>query len=177
MPGRYPAIVTSYNEEHRTCGVSIPGITDNADESLIAEIEYPIGDKSRNTELEIIKGDTVWIAFIGGDVRYPIITGYRCPQNGNTAGTRYYHHANIGLNADKNVTVGAGKLIQLGAGSANAAGSIKMTASTVRIEGDVTIIGNVTIEGGTLTHNNINVGSTHTHGGVDTGSGNTSGPI
>ncbi len=69
-----------------------------------AEIEYPIGDKSRagtnTTEIEITPGDTVWVAFIGGDPRYPIITGYRNPQSGNSADWRRWHHANIELIAD-----------------------------------------------------------------------------
>jgi len=47
MPGRYPAIVRSYNQARRTCRVEIPGLTDGADVLPEAEIEYPIGDKSR----------------------------------------------------------------------------------------------------------------------------------
>lgn len=104
MPGRYPAIVRSYNQARRTCRVEIPGLTDGADVLPEAEIEYPIGDKSRaganTTEIEITPGDTVWVAFIGGDPRYPIITGYRNPQSGNSADWRRWHHANIELIAD-----------------------------------------------------------------------------
>ena len=58
MQGRYPAIVRSYDQARRTCRVEIPGLTDGADTLPEAEIEYPVGD-------------TVWIAFIGGDPRYP----------------------------------------------------------------------------------------------------------
>lgn len=104
MPGRYPAIIKTYNQGRRTCRVEIPGLTDGGDVLPEAEIEYPIGDKSRagtnTTEIEITPGDTVWVAFIGGDPRYPIITGYRNPQAGNSADWRRWHHANIELIAD-----------------------------------------------------------------------------
>jgi hypothetical protein len=104
MPGRYPAIVKTYSQARRTCRVEIPGLTDGGDVLPEAEIEYPIGDKSRvgtnTTEIEITPGDTVWVAFIGGDPRYPIITGYRNPQAGNSADWRRWHHANIELVAD-----------------------------------------------------------------------------
>ena len=104
MPGRYPAIVKTYSQARRTCRVEIPGLTDGGDVLPEAEIEYPIGDKSRagtnTTEIEITPGDTVWVAFVGGDPRYPIITGYRNPQAGNSADWRRWHHANIELIAD-----------------------------------------------------------------------------
>ena len=104
MPGRYPAIVKTYNQARRTCRIEIPGLTDGGDVLPEAEIEYPIGDKSRagtnTTEIEITPGDTVWVAFIGGDPRYPIITGYRNPQSGNSADWRRWHHANMELLAD-----------------------------------------------------------------------------
>ena len=47
MPGRYPAIVKTYSQARRTCRVEIPGLTDGGDVLPEAEIEYPIGDKSR----------------------------------------------------------------------------------------------------------------------------------
>ena len=104
MPGRYPAIVKSYDQARRTCRIEIPGITDGGDVLPEAEIEYPVGDKSRSgqyeTELEILPDDTVWIAFIGGDPRYPIITGYRNPQAGNSLDWRRYHHKNYELLTD-----------------------------------------------------------------------------
>ena len=104
MAGRYPAIVKSYNPARRTCRIEIPGLTDGADVLPEAEIEYPVGDKSRAgdnaTEIEFTAGDTVWISFIGGDSRYPIITGYRNPQSGNSVDWRRWHHKNMELLAD-----------------------------------------------------------------------------
>ena len=112
MPGRYPAIVKTYSQARRTCRVEIPGLTDGGDVLPEAEIEYPIGDKSRagtnTTEIEITPGDTVWVAFIGGDPRYPIITGYRNPQSGNSADWRRWHHANIELIADAEMRIVVG---------------------------------------------------------------------
>lgn len=112
MPGRYPAIVASYDQGRRTCRVEIPGITDGGDVMPEAEIEYPIGDKSRSganeTEIEISAGDTVWVSFIGGDPRYPIITGYRNPQAGNSADWRRWHHTNIEFLADGTLRLAVG---------------------------------------------------------------------
>ena len=82
MQGRYPAIVRSYDQARRTCRVEIPGLTDGADTLPEAEIEYPVGD-------------TVWIAFIGGDPRY------RNPQAGNSVDWRRYHHKNYELICDR----------------------------------------------------------------------------
>ena len=69
------------------------------------KFEYKAGDKAAHgqysTELEILPGDTVWIAFIGGDPRYPIITGSRNPQAGNSVDWRRYHHKNYELICDR----------------------------------------------------------------------------
>ena len=122
MPGRYPAIVKSYDQGRRTCRIEIPGITDGGDVMPEAEIEYPIGDKSRDgkwaTELEILPGDTVWVAFIGGDPRYPIITGWRNPQAGNSSDWRRIHHKNIEQLADDVMHLESGVTINIDAGTA-----------------------------------------------------------
>jgi hypothetical protein len=110
LAGKWPAQVKSYNPERRTCEVDIPGITDG-DEGLEAQIEYPIGDKSASgvkTEIEILAGDKVWIEFIQGDPRYPLITGYRNPASGNDTGTRRWHHKAIEVVADETITLKVG---------------------------------------------------------------------
>ncbi|GAB4059178.1 hypothetical protein [Uliginosibacterium sediminicola] len=112
-PGRWPAVVKSYEQDTRMCRVEIPGITDGADVLPLAEIEYPIGDKSRNgrfqTEIEILSDDPVWVSFIGGDPRYPIITGYRNPQSGNSVDWRRWHHTNMELLAEMLMNMIAGE--------------------------------------------------------------------
>lgn len=104
LAGKWPAVIESYDPGSRTCRVSIPGVTEGADEHLVAEIQYPIGDKSRHhimTEIEIFAGDLVWIEFIQGDPRYPLITGWRNPLVGNDKDFRRWHQKNIELIAEK----------------------------------------------------------------------------
>lgn len=129
MPGRYPAIVSTYDAATRMCRVQIPGLTDGGDVLPNAEIEYSIGDKSRNgpntTEIEIVPGDHVWVSFIAGDPRYPIITGYRNPGAGNSDGWRRWHHANIEMLADLLITALAGREARIKAGG----GDVQLQAS------------------------------------------------
>lgn len=128
LPGRYPGVVRSYDKAKRTCRVEIPGLTDGGDVLPEAEIEYAIGDKSAHsnypTEVEILAGDTVWIAFIGGDPRYPVITGYRNPQSGNASDWRRFHHANVEILADGTLRlkVGGSELV--------------MTPDTIKLKSD-----------------------------------------
>ena len=154
MPGRYPAIVKTYNQARRTCRVEIPGLTDGGDVLPEAEIEYPIGDKSRAgtnaTEIEITPGDTVWVAFIGGDPRYPIITGYRNPQAGNSADWRRWHHANMELLADTlmKLIAGGDVLIKSGTHVTVQAPSITLDAPQTTCTGKLTVDGLLTYKGG-----------------------------
>lgn len=161
MPGRYPAVVKSYDKNRRTCRIEIPGLTDGADVLPEAEIMYPIGDKSRTvnyaTEIEMLPDDTVWLSFIGGDPRYPVIDGYRNPQAGNSVDWRRWHHANIELIANNTLRLNAQ--------------TIEITATNILINGNVTVTGDV------LTHNNVNVGDDHKHSNVTIGSSNTGNPL
>ena len=154
MPGRYPAIVKTYNQARRTCRVEIPGLTDGGDVLPEAEIEYPIGDKSRvgtnTTEIEITPGDTVWVAFIGGDPRYPVITGYRNPQVNNSADWRRWHHANMELLADTlmKLIAGGDVLIKSGTHVTVQAPSITLDAPQTTCTGNLTVNGLLTYKGG-----------------------------
>lgn len=98
--GKYPAFVSSYDADKRQCRVNIPGITDGAEVMPLAEICYPIGDKSEYTEILIQEGDRIWVEFERGDERYPIIVGWRCKNVGNDKDWRRWLHANVEITAD-----------------------------------------------------------------------------
>lgn len=200
LPSRAPGIVRGYDPVTRLCKVEIPGITDGSPELPDAEIEYPIGDKSansaHNTEIEILAGDLVWLAFENGDARYPIITGYRNPRAGNPSGTRRWHHANIELNADTQVHVIAADnmVIDTKTLTINASTQVIVNTPVAKFSGQgifqgllsflsglfgsgtgggssntSDITGDVSFTGA-LKNNGVNVGSTHKHKENGTGS-------
>lgn len=98
MFGKFPAVVKSYNPASRECVIQTP-VGDEVD----AEIEYPLGDNSANTEIKIVAGDKVWCEFIQGDTRRALITGYRNPRKGNSSGTRRFYHDKIELIAESSI--------------------------------------------------------------------------
>jgi hypothetical protein len=112
LDGIYPAVIKSYNHATRTCKIAIEGFTNGAEEELEADLNYPLGDKSKqgnySTEIEILANDLVWVMFIGGDARYPLVTGYRNPQTGNSADWRRWHHKNIQAIADTEIKLTVG---------------------------------------------------------------------
>ena len=160
---RWPAVVVSINREKRQPVVSIPGITDGSD-GLLAEIEQNIGDRSEHTEIRILAGDRVWVDFLGGDKRYPIITGFRAKNVENIVGTRHWEHERFTVDADESVTITAGQTIRLQAGAlielvvggstititpeqiAQVAAALAITAPTT-INGAITTTGGMTIDG------------------------------
>lgn len=143
-----------YDAGARMCRVEIPGLTDGGDVLPLAEIEYSLGDKSRTgenaTEVEITAGDTVWVAFIGGDARYPIITGYRNPQAGNSTGWRRWHHANMELLADAlmNLIAQGDVLIKSGSHVTVQAPSATVQADDTHVTGNLTVDGAIVGKGG-----------------------------
>jgi len=189
MPGRYPAIVRTYIQARRTCRIEIPGLTDGGDVLPEAEIEYPIGDKARDganaTEIEMTPGDSVWVAFIGGDPRYPIITGYRNPQAGNSVDWRRWHHTNMELLADTLMNLRAGGDITIESETKitlkapqiiNDAATTTMTGNAV-IQKALSVVGGAagnlvsSIAGtfnfiGQVFANGKRIDETHRHGGV-----------
>lgn len=166
-----PAEIFSYDQKTRLCRVKIDGITDGAEVYPEAEILYPIGDKSHHTELEILPGDPVWLAFQYGDPRYPVIAGSRAKNTGNMLDWRKYHHKNIELSADGTLILRA-KDIQFIAENSltTTASSISTTAKTIDMNARISLTGDG------LTHNGLDVGSTHKHGEVLRGGDLTSIP-
>lgn len=192
LPGRFPAIVRSYDQARRTCRIEIPGLTDGADVFPEAEIEYAIGDKSAHasypTEVEILPGDAVWISFIGGDPRYPIITGYRNPQAGNSVDWRRVHHKNIEALADVTIHIQSGDLIKCDSGNSiettsgktitvSAGSTITLTGGTsitFKVGGSTLVIGPSNIS---LTSGQINLNGPISGGGTDGATASFSGEI
>lgn len=190
MPGRYPAIVKTYSQVKRTCRVEIPGLTDGGDVMPEAEIEYPVGCKSRSgqyeTELEIFPGDTVWVSFVGADPRYPVITGYRNPQAGNSVDWRRFHHKNMELLADQlmNFIAGSDLLVKSGTHVTVQAPHVTIDSPQTDVTGKLTVQGMLTYAGGmsgsggsgsaaTITGNLTVDGSINATGSVIDGSGNS----
>lgn len=139
--GKFPAVVTGYDPETRKCFISMTGQTDGGEDQLEAEIEYPIGDKSRHgtqTEIEILVGDLVWIEFIQGDPRAPLITGWRNPTAGNSTDWRRWHHKNVQILADDEMRLESGRVVHIEAGDSIL---IKVGGSTIKLTpGDITQI-------------------------------------
>jgi hypothetical protein len=185
IPGKLPAVVASYDKKRRECRVHIPGLTDGTGPGISAEIEYPIGDKSKagefSTDILILAGDTVWVEFECGDARYPIITGFRNPRVGNGTDWRRFHQDNIELLAVKLMQFIAGGNVLIESTGANitikSPSLVTIEAPLTHIKGALTVDdlitgtggisvsggGGAAISGGTLTHNGVNVGSDHTH--------------
>lgn len=119
LPNLIPAFVRSVegNRTRREIRVEISPYTDGASEWPIAEMCYPIGDDSTNTEIRVVKDMPVWVAFRGGDERYPIIIGHRPVNTGNEQSTRRWNHDNFESNADQDYTVNAGQNVVINAGA------------------------------------------------------------
>jgi len=183
LPGRYPAIIDSVDQNKRLCRIKIPGLTEGADHLPLAEMEYPIGEKSRHkdyaTEIEILPGDLVWIAFIGGDARYPIITGFRNPQSGNDINWRRWHHTNIQLMADSQLQLQSGNELVISASKVTikANSQVIIDCANTTLSGNLNIQGNLSVSGANLTHGGTHVGKSHKHGGVQGGPGMTTPPM
>lgn len=114
LNGLHPAVVVSYNASEKTCEITLVGVTDGTQEKITAEIAFPIGDKSYHTDIRIMSGDTVWVEFMGGDMRHPIITHFRTKRAGNETAWRKLHHANIELKADGTLVLDAVNILLKG---------------------------------------------------------------
>lgn len=181
--GPHPAVVDSYDKNTRTCRIQIPGVTDGGRSLPEAEVMYPLGDKpkpvgnagkngGKATEIEIMKGDAVWIEFIRGDPRYPLITGHRCTNVGNTFDTRRFNHKKIELVAETKLRLVVGDDTFIEANS----NQVEITTPKLIINGEIEINGAVTIKGevvqkdGQIWSNGIFMDQ-HVHKGVRPGSG------
>ncbi len=204
---RFPAIVRVVNREPREVRVEIPGITDGAEQLPLAEIEYPIGDRSAQTEIRVLPGDDVWVEFIGGYARYPIITGYRTKHTGNDVGTRRWVHDNFESIADAIYRVQAGEKVVLDVGGTLVTitpGKVQVDAAQMEFNGESTFNGDSTFNGQVVVNGSMSASggvsaqgeisseakvsapeatvggvnfTTHRHTGVQNGSGTSGGPV
>ncbi|WP_186083671.1 phage baseplate assembly protein V [Burkholderia gladioli] len=113
MIGLMPGIIAKIDREARIARISIPGLTDGASELPEAQFCNPIGDNSFETEIRIKEGDPVWLAFIGGDPRYPVVVGYRPRNESNGIDWRRFSHGNFQFNADMVFEVIAGTQVHV----------------------------------------------------------------
>lgn len=155
MPSNpYPAFVRVVDRGRREIRVEIPPYTDGASELPLAEIMYPVGDDSKNTEIRMVEGLPVWVSFIAGDPRRPLIIGCRNPNTGNVVGMRRWNHDNFEINADESLTINAGTAINLVVGGT----SIKLTGAEIAsIAAAHKVEGPVTQTGGDLTSDGISL--------------------
>lgn len=166
--GNYtPGFVESYDPATRLCRVKILGVTDGCDTLPQAMLSYPIGDKSEHTEIRILAGDRVWLDFVNGDPRFPIITGFRPKETDNAIDWRRWHHQNIELDAGTQVLVIAG-------------GNVTLRAPSITLDGPTTVTGRLTYQAGidgtgTATSNGKDVSNTHHH--VPDSRGDSQGPV
>lgn len=167
-----PATVKTYDADKRICTIEIEGLTDGATVLPEAEICYPIGDKSHDTEIEILSGDKVWIAFQGGDTRKPIIMGYRCPETGNIVSLRKWHKENIHLIADDEIKLATvAVLVQCETLTVTATESVDITSPTMTFNGATVFNGLSTFnEGATVASGDLSV----TTGNITAAAGNIS---
>lgn len=140
----YAAVVEAVDRDRREVRVSVPPYTDGASEWPLAEINYPIGDDSTNTEIRIVEGKPIWVSFHNGDPRYPVIMGSRNPRVGNVVGMRRWNHDNFELNADDTFTINAGSKIALVVGGTTLTltpEELAGIASAIKLQGPVTQTG------------------------------------
>ncbi|WP_434779865.1 hypothetical protein [Neisseria sp. Ec49-e6-T10] len=186
----YPAVVKSIDRDKRKVKFEMEGFTSGAHELPEAELMYAFGDRPENTEVEIIVGDLVWVDFLYGDQNYPILVGRRNKASENIIKLRKWHHENIELNADQEVTIKGTKLIldfttievkgvsefkdeATFVSQANMNGGI---ANTGEGSEGVEAKGGFNVKEGKLRHNGTDVGDTHKHY-VNTVGANTGEPI
>ena len=164
----YPAEIVRYDDERRRVRIKAIGLTDGDKLLPEAELMYSLGDNSKKTEIEINAGDLVWIDFIAGDHRYPIIMGFRNPETGNSVGWRKWHHANIELNAEGTLKLKCKNLV-IEAESTTHSGAVTMSGA-VDMQSSLAVAAELTNDG-------VNVGKTHKHPENGDGGGITDPPI
>lgn len=189
MSNYTPGFVVSYNASVRRARVSIPGVTDGSEVFPEADFCYPIGDKSEHTDIRVLPGDRVWLDFVNGDPRFPMIVGYRAKETDNAINVRRLHHANIELQADTNMalsatagtmtaTAGGDVLIESATTITLRAPNIVLDSPLTRATGELRVAGILRwlanmVGLGTAVVNGQVIDERHRHAGVQNGTGET----
>lgn len=181
--GNYiPGFIVSYDGNTRRARVSIPGITDGCEVFPEADFVYAIGFRTEDTELRILPGDRVWLDFVNGDPRYPMITGYRTLGTDNLIDIIRIRQTFIEFIADQSMLLKATAgdvLVQAGT-------TLTLRCSSIVLDGNVNVTGTLNVQGaltyqagisgnGPARNNGVRVGSDHNHTNVRFG-GDISGP-
>lgn len=189
LPHIYPAIIREYNRPTRQCRIEIPGMTDGAEVFPLAECLQPLGDRTEDNEIRLKVGDRVYVQFLNGDPRHPLIVGFRAKNASNNIGRRHLEQDNIHTISDETqlheagtsytTTAGtsqshtaettflieAGTEIKLKVGGTTltlTAGAIAAIATAISAQGAVTIDGAVAQTNGDITSDGTSV-QNHTH--------------
>ena len=158
----YPALIRQYNAQKRTVRIELVGMSEGDTLLPESELMYSLGDKHTHSEIEITQGDSVWVDFVADDPRYPIVMGYRNPQQGNLIGWRKWHHTNIELAADHQMVL-KGKSLSIEFETIETTGKI-VNNSSITNKSPVTNQAIVSLNGGI---NNGNGGAVSCVGGFD----------
>jgi Type VI secretion system/phage-baseplate injector OB domain len=178
LPALWPGVIESYDASTKTARVAIPGLTDGADEKPVAQFVFPVGDKSEHTDIRVLAGDRVWLAFLAGDAAHPIVVGYRPKEAAAVVDVRRMHHKVMEFRADTDLTAQADS----GTVTIKAGTLIRLQAPGIRLEAPTTVTGLLTYEAGItgsgiMVNNSKNVGSSHGHTGVKSGPNISGAPV
>jgi hypothetical protein len=186
--GLLPAFVASVTDDDRKgrlYRISIPGLTDGAAVMPRAQVCYPVGDESEHTEIRIPVGARVWVAFEGGDPRFPVIVGFRPKNEENDLDWRRFYHANFQFNADNTFEIIAGTQVTVKTPLALIDAENTHCTKNLTVDGLLTFNGGMQgkagpgggpamiVSGGAAFSDDVTAGGTsvHGHGHIEQGDG------
>lgn len=150
-------------EAGRVVRVEIPGLTDGAASFPVADVLYPVGDRSNESEIKLLPGDLVWLDFVNDDPNYPVVINYRTGGADDIVGTRRISQNLLEFIAAQNM-------------------KIEATSGTVTIKAGTKLVVQAPAEfqqpvefKSAVTQNGVNIGAPHTH--TSAAPGSPTGPV